>query len=1086
MSVKVEQAPPVKRESCPTIPREPSRNSGNGPSSSRDAKNKVRKKSVRKRRAAKRRRRIARDKALADERRLRDPTFESSIERRSRLQKELWARNRSFKRQQPPIDHTFRPPASEDETAYSDESNQTEFSEPSDQSEEAQETETDEEQDHVPQDDEGIRARVTRGSAKRRSARLRSTKHDEESSSDEPLWVPHHHQGSPGIATRVRAKRRRVNVLPSDQSDEAEETDQDARPRRTSTRSQETASRVTRGLTRRTMNSDNAIEGSSKSPYVFSTESEASDEEVERIEYGPKTRKSATPVELETGSGVAKYSQQSPDGPAAAPTSASPVTVESIPGGGGVEFSASVVPVSKSMPTYYPSGGESYDKDGNGIFAQPDGEDSLPIWVDPLLNGRSSLLRQIESEGGRIATRHTDPETQLILLSPASTIIFDMYCHPEWLPPNGRRRYDKRQSLLKDADEPWQRRVLLKAWWVDKCIEAGRFLGEADDWAQCRAGGPPAGVSLDDRTPTQRKDVVMMAARDEPTRSIAPAESGEVYPPPEPINPTVSDTAPEDRAADVQADVEMHDVDVPANIPTDHEEETKDLPSGIQQESSSPDPDWLMASDDDPAPTKSGISPEGGSSGVETLTVVPSGTPPADPALLFEGCRFWIDPAAPGRHDLMRKLRTTKFKISTSYADATHVLIHDYMSTDWHGIVKTLAKRGIWSVRIQWARQCLKEGRHLPESAFVVPGGDISKNAEEEKAHRPRKEGGKLEASISSERLAEIFEQESKMIKEGGTIKAMSVTLVAKYGMYTEEYWRALYSQWTKKVDRFAYLADDRAGEPSTTRTPDASVTPTTQAQGTAPKPSKGPRMTVVEIAQCFLRHEEDLRQMSMYERMYWLAHTYGNYTPATWGNFWGEWPRRCGRFAGLDPALGPRLNPVPRQTTTTSLAKATRSPSVQTAVPKAAGSPSEEDGRVDVSLIEAKKIAAALQGNEKRIVTLGLTNNEAGDLLASEIGIYPLGTWAAYWDRWSKGQGRFGEIDPDLKPRIGEEAREAARLSAASKFSAPKPKRRVPYTAEEEKAMIDYIEAYSGPESKRSSKAWHRFAQMADRDCGT
>ncbi|WWC65865.1 uncharacterized protein I303_108487 [Kwoniella dejecticola CBS 10117] len=149
----------------------------------------------------------------------------------------------------------------------------------------------------------------------------------------------------------------------------------------------------------------------------------------------------------------------------------------------------------------YPVGGESYDTDGDGIFVRPESEEAIDIWVDVALPDNMALIKKVEAEGGQISSEHTDEATQLIILHPASTYLFDMYCHPDWLRPRARERYRARQAQSGTVDELWQKKVLLKSHWVDKCLEAGKFLGHDDEWGGCRAGGPPVGILMSTEPP---------------------------------------------------------------------------------------------------------------------------------------------------------------------------------------------------------------------------------------------------------------------------------------------------------------------------------------------------------------------------------------------------------------------------------------------------------------------------------------------------------------------------------------------------------------------------------------------------------
>lgn len=82
----------------------------------------------------------------------------------------------------------------------------------------------------------------------------------------------------------------------------------------------------------------------------------------------------------------------------------------------------------------------------------------------------------VNSDTSIASAYHDAPETQLLILHPSSHHIFDSYCHPAWLTPSRRRKYDNYREEHGDEEEEWTRKVLLKDQWLWRCIEAGRFL----------------------------------------------------------------------------------------------------------------------------------------------------------------------------------------------------------------------------------------------------------------------------------------------------------------------------------------------------------------------------------------------------------------------------------------------------------------------------------------------------------------------------------------------------------------------------------------------------------------------------------
>ena len=79
-----------------------------------------------------------------------------------------------------------------------------------------------------------------------------------------------------------------------------------------------------------------------------------------------------------------------------------------------------------------------------------------------------------------MTAEHWSSSSHILILSPQSVPIFDMYCHPEWLKPRPRYIYYKRRErdIAKGEVEAefWTRKVILKHNWIEKCLSAGKFL----------------------------------------------------------------------------------------------------------------------------------------------------------------------------------------------------------------------------------------------------------------------------------------------------------------------------------------------------------------------------------------------------------------------------------------------------------------------------------------------------------------------------------------------------------------------------------------------------------------------------------
>lgn len=83
-----------------------------------------------------------------------------------------------------------------------------------------------------------------------------------------------------------------------------------------------------------------------------------------------------------------------------------------------------------------------------------------------------------------ISYDHWSETTQIIILSAKSVHIFNTYCHPEWLRPNAKYMYyrarEKAALRGETMEDPWKKKVLLKEWWVQHCLDAGEFLVSLD------------------------------------------------------------------------------------------------------------------------------------------------------------------------------------------------------------------------------------------------------------------------------------------------------------------------------------------------------------------------------------------------------------------------------------------------------------------------------------------------------------------------------------------------------------------------------------------------------------------------------
>lgn len=88
------------------------------------------------------------------------------------------------------------------------------------------------------------------------------------------------------------------------------------------------------------------------------------------------------------------------------------------------------------------------------------------------------LMPCLQDEGAEIAPSHSDEDVPLMIISPASHLIFDLYCHPDWLKPTTKRRLEKQREEygIEEVNPAWQSKVMLKRGWAEKCVAAGSLL----------------------------------------------------------------------------------------------------------------------------------------------------------------------------------------------------------------------------------------------------------------------------------------------------------------------------------------------------------------------------------------------------------------------------------------------------------------------------------------------------------------------------------------------------------------------------------------------------------------------------------
>lgn len=121
-----------------------------------------------------------------------------------------------------------------------------------------------------------------------------------------------------------------------------------------------------------------------------------------------------------------------------------------------------------------------------GTFSVQNGSRSIRIWLDPALPNLTDLASLINQNGGIVSQDHADASTEVLILHPRSTAIFDQYCHPLWLSPTAGAA---RQRGERAGEEVWRKKAIVTSVWPGKCVLAGKVLRDEDDWGGCRKGG---------------------------------------------------------------------------------------------------------------------------------------------------------------------------------------------------------------------------------------------------------------------------------------------------------------------------------------------------------------------------------------------------------------------------------------------------------------------------------------------------------------------------------------------------------------------------------------------------------------------
>ncbi|WWC95560.1 hypothetical protein V866_002425 [Kwoniella sp. B9012] len=770
-------------------------------------------------------------------------------------------------------------------------------------------------------------------------------------------------------------------------------------------------------------NVQNAITIESSSPAIASTSEPpvsaiSMEEEAERIEYGPRPPRAtilreSTPENVKEAANNPQQAEAGPSRP-------------------------------RIYHVRYPVGGITYEDDGDGIFVDPETETPLYIWIDPALNDRSSLIKKIQAEGGEISPDHTEDDTSLLLLDPSSTYLFDAYCHSYWLRPRDLERYQRRRERRGNTreEEPWQKKVILKAWWIDKCIEAGKFLGLADDWGGCRAGGPPSEVQISTEKPSdeegggQENDENGDDENDENHKdneidqntSQGQGQETEVGAVPQDINAMEVDGDQQDTQADEVQPIEADHVyglepeaDHNDDIPMEDAQETDsvdpapasymatDLPTVampmpaevIPQSPGSPvhitsdnrvDNDLVnLATPATQPEVRAGAPSERTPEGEDVQMEEESAQEPSDPATMFSGLKFWVDTTYPDRITLIKRIRAAGGELVTSYSDSTHVLIHNYKHSQWHSIVESLTKQGIWFLTFTWLVKSLSQGRKLPESAFaVVHGNPIEANLDKKPIITHSRPTATNEPFLASEDLDEIFKREVKMLKKGGTVKALIAFLLSKYATYSEAHWGNLYNDWKHKKGRFAYLA---ATVPVNKSSPDKLFRSPAVASKATPIKVKlnQPALSTDQIARILISETPNRTGMNVTEFSVYLTQKYPEYPASTWSALISNWSKRTGRFANFQYSQLPSVTatkPAPSAGSSTVLPQATSQSSTA----------SSDFSNEDYQRIFSMDVKDA---SSKSLTTIGKE-------LAAKHGKLHATTWTVLYSEWSRKTGQF------------------------------------------------------------------------------
>ncbi|OCF61960.1 hypothetical protein L486_01626 [Kwoniella mangroviensis CBS 10435] len=802
-------------------------------------------------------------------------------------------------------------------------------------------------------------------------------------------------------------------------------------------------------------NVQNAITIESSSPAVGSTSEPVSaismEEEAERIEYGPRPPRATVPREStpETAKEAANTPQLVEAGPSRP----------------------------RIYHVRYPVGGITYEDDGDGIFVDPETETPLYIWIDPALNDRSSLIKKIQAEGGEISPDHTEDETSLLLLDPSSTYLFDAYCHSYWLRPRDLERYQRRRERRGNQtdEEPWQKKVILKAWWIDKCIEAGKFLGLADDWGGCRAGGPPSEVQISTEEPGEEEDGGQVDDEngdaendkdDENDQHIShdQGQEIEVRTVPQGINAmelggdqqdTQADEvqpidADHSRGPELEADqnddIPMEDAQdtnpvdsAPASYMTaDSPTASKPIPAEVILQS--PDSPAHIASDnhvdnnlvhlaapatqpkaDAGAPSER--TPEGEDVQMEEETAQES----SDPTTIFSGLKFWVDTTYPDRITLIKRIKAAGGELVTSYSDSTHVLIHNYKHSQWHSIVESLTKQGIWFLTFTWLVKSLSQGRKLPESAFaVVHGNPIEANLDKKPAILSRPTATN-EPFLSSEDLDEIFKREVMLVKKGGTVKALIAFLLSKYATYSEAHWGNLYHDWKHKKGRFAYLA---ATVPVNKSSPSKLSRSPPVASKVAPTKTKSNQLALLtdQIARILISETPNRTGMNVTEFSLYLNRKYPEYPAGTWASLISNWTKRTGRFVNFQYSQLSPISPVS--------AKPSATAGSSTILPSAAPQSLTDQGEYSNADYERIFTTDVRDANSKSFTSIGKE-------LAAKHGKFHATTWSVLYSEWSRKTGRFknsGNAVVSSEPAVPPADRRGSSTSVSTRPSISSP----------------------------------------------